>query len=156
MSDVLVLVETITLIKKTYIGKAESAHPEYVLDDVTMKSLPALTTEMIDENIVSHRVVSDQEASALTKNRRETVQHHGVSELKDHYKLLNGDLFGVVLRECPFCKFVPKIEDADCLYPIDRQRSVWNLNCYESGGGCGVSVLGWSKFECIDRWNNRK
>ena len=60
------------------------------------------------------------------------------------------------LFPCPFCGFIPDINDDDCIYPINRERTVWNLVCYETGGGCGVSNLGSSREDVIERWNTRK
>lgn len=62
----------------------------------------------------------------------------------------------IKLACCPFCGFEPKESDADCIYPVDHSRKVWSLNCYETGGGCGVSVLGSSVGDVIKRWNTRK
>lgn len=59
------------------------------------------------------------------------------------------------LKPCPFCAFVPDLNDPDCLYPINREKTVYNLVCYEAGGGCGAHVLGDSNEDCIARWNKR-
>ncbi|MGZ8924493.1 MAG: hypothetical protein ACXW2E_01285 [Nitrososphaeraceae archaeon] len=59
------------------------------------------------------------------------------------------------LLNCPFCGFHPDINDEDCIYPLNRERTLWNLVCYETGGGCGASVLGDTKEEVITRWNTR-
>jgi hypothetical protein len=60
-----------------------------------------------------------------------------------------------ILKACPFCRFTPHHKDADCIYPVNRQRKVWTLVCYETGGGCSASVLGGSPEECIEKWNTR-
>jgi hypothetical protein len=60
------------------------------------------------------------------------------------------------LIDCPFCGFKPDEQNDDCIYPVNRERTVYNLVCYETGGGCGASVLGSDAMDCIDRWNNRK
>lgn len=67
---------------------------------------------------------------------------------------------------CPFCGFKPDINDMDCIYPCSRPEfneekneihyRVYNLVCYETGGGCGASVLGDSPEACISLWNTRK
>jgi hypothetical protein len=59
------------------------------------------------------------------------------------------------LKPCPFCGFIPHHADADCIYPVDRARTVWNLNCYETGGGCSAHILGASPEDCIEKWNTR-
>lgn len=56
---------------------------------------------------------------------------------------------------CPFCGFRPDSLDDDCIYPINRERTIWNLVCYEIGGGCGASVLGDNREDVIQRWNTR-
>lgn len=60
------------------------------------------------------------------------------------------------LLPCPFCGFTPDRNDEDCIYPIDREQAVYNLNCYETGGGCSTSILGSSPKDCIKKWNTRK
>ena len=59
------------------------------------------------------------------------------------------------LLACPFCGNVPDIEDADCIYPVDRERTVWNLVCFAAGGGCDASILADSYDACITLWNTR-
>jgi len=70
-----------------------------------------------------------------------------------------------ILLPCPFCGFIPDREDPDCIYPAAKGQyntktdtiefTVWNINCYESGGGCGASILGDNPEDCITRWNKR-
>lgn len=59
------------------------------------------------------------------------------------------------LKPCPFCGTAVIESDADAVYPINRERTVWNLNCAETWGGCGASVLGDSVAAVIDAWNTR-
>lgn len=71
----------------------------------------------------------------------------------------------MVLKSCPFCGFVPDRNEPDCIYPAARGEydplaqqivfPVWNLVCYETGGGCGAHILGDSVDECITKWNTR-
>lgn len=61
----------------------------------------------------------------------------------------------IELLPCPFCGFVPHVEDDDCVYPVDRELTVYGLNCYEIGGGCGARVLGESTEDVIQKWNTR-
>lgn len=56
---------------------------------------------------------------------------------------------------CPFCGFLPDINDPDCIYPATRDKTVWQLVCYATGGGCDASILGDSAEECIEKWNRR-
>ena len=64
----------------------------------------------------------------------------------------------VKLKKCPFCGFSPNINDDDCIYPMRSDSSfktIYSINCYETGGGCGTSILGNTQEECIEKWNNR-
>lgn len=61
----------------------------------------------------------------------------------------------IELKDCPFCGFKPNYQDADCVYPVNRERTLYNVVCYETGGGCGASVLGWTEDEAVERWNRR-
>ena len=60
------------------------------------------------------------------------------------------------LLACPFCGFEPSTNEDDCIYPVDHERTVYTLVCYEVGGGCGASVLGDSREDVISVWNTRK
>lgn len=62
----------------------------------------------------------------------------------------------ISLESCPFCGFHPDATDSDCVYPLNKERTLWNLVCYETGGGCGASVIGSSIAEVVSRWNNRR
>jgi hypothetical protein len=62
-----------------------------------------------------------------------------------HFKLL----------ACSHCGFAPEPDDGDCIYPVTRDRTLWNINCYETGGGCNVHILGGSPEECVAKWNKR-
>ncbi|MCK9369681.1 hypothetical protein M0R04_07215 [Candidatus Dojkabacteria bacterium] len=71
----------------------------------------------------------------------------------------------IVLKSCPFCGFVLDIEDEDCIYPATRPEydkntdsmiyGLYEINCYEVGGGCGASILGSTPADCINKWNTR-
>lgn len=58
-------------------------------------------------------------------------------------------------KHCPFCGLLLDYDDDDCIYPINRERTIYNLVCYEIGGGCGASVLGTSREDAIRRWETR-
>ena len=69
------------------------------------------------------------------------------------------------LLHCPFCGFKPDRNDADCIYPASRPEydpildklvyPVYQLVCYETGGGCGAHILGDDADDCIKKWNTR-
>jgi hypothetical protein len=70
------------------------------------------------------------------------------------------------LLPCPFCGFQIDINDEDCLYPASRPEydvitdsmkyGLYEINCYEIGGGCGISIISDSPDNCIKKWNTRK
>ena len=62
----------------------------------------------------------------------------------------------IELLPCPFCGFKPDINDADCIYPVNREKTIWNLVCYDTGGGCDASMLGDDAYDVITKWNTRK
>lgn len=61
----------------------------------------------------------------------------------------------IELKSCPFCGFKLDPDADDCIYPVNREKTLYNVVCYETGGGCGASVLGWTAEEAICRWNKR-
>lgn len=65
------------------------------------------------------------------------------------------EFLDVDLKPCPFCGFKPDPNDDDCIYPVDAGRKIWQLVCYEHGGGCNAEVLGSSVEDVIERWNTR-
>lgn len=44
----------------------------------------------------------------------------------------------------------------DSLYPINREKTVWNFCCQIHNNGCGRIVYGRSKEETIERWNDKE
>lgn len=61
------------------------------------------------------------------------------------------------LKNCPFCGFdLNTLDDFDDnIHPIDRERTVWIVNCSSIAGGCDASVLGDSEQDAINNWNTR-
>ena len=73
-----------------------------------------------------------------------------------------------MLKPCPFCGDIPDINDPDVLYPVGGEinmefdpitreviYTLYQLHCNKGGVGCGASMLGDTKEDCINRWNNR-
>lgn len=71
----------------------------------------------------------------------------------------------MTLLPCPFCGFQPDRNDHDCVHPSTRPEydpelyilvyRVWEINCYETGGGCSANILGSSPEDVIEKWNKR-
>jgi hypothetical protein len=63
MSDkVWVMVECVSTFRERYMVEAPASNPEYALDDVTMQRPKEFSQKWLGETIVSHRVVSEEEA----------------------------------------------------------------------------------------------
>ena len=60
-----VLVETLISYRMRYMVEAPADHPEYALDTVTCEEAKEFSQECIGEQILSHRVVTEEEALAL-------------------------------------------------------------------------------------------
>lgn len=60
-----VLVECISSFRMRYMVEAPEDNPEYALDDVVMESPKEFSQLHIGEQIISHRVVSREEALAI-------------------------------------------------------------------------------------------
>lgn len=66
----------------------------------------------------------------------------------------------VELQSCPFCghdmnqQYIDSPEDT--IYPMNRERTIWNIVCQDYAGGCDAVVIGDSKEDCIEKWNKRK
>lgn len=61
-----VLVETVQLVRHQYIATVPAQHPEYALDSVTCQELSSISKKYLDETIVSHRVLTNEEYGELT------------------------------------------------------------------------------------------
>jgi hypothetical protein len=60
-----VLVETVSMFRMRYMVEVPAAHPEYALDTVTMNEAKEFSQEHVGETILSHRVVTEEEALAI-------------------------------------------------------------------------------------------
>jgi len=57
------------------------------------------------------------------------------------------------LLDCPFCGDSVDIKDVDAIYPINREKTVWQCGCLNPK--CNGSVLGDGFDDVIKLWNNR-
>lgn len=64
--NVWVLVETIGTYRMRYMVEAPADHPEYALDTVTLEEAKEFSQLWLGETIVSHRVVTTEEALELS------------------------------------------------------------------------------------------
>jgi hypothetical protein len=63
MTDkVWVMVDCISTFRMRYMVEAPASNPEYALDDVTMQTAKEFSQEHIGEQIISHRVMTTEEA----------------------------------------------------------------------------------------------
>ena len=63
--NVWVLVECVSMFRMRYMVEVPAEHPEYALDTVTLNEAKEFSQEHLTETIVSHRVVTKEEAIAL-------------------------------------------------------------------------------------------
>ena len=61
-NKVWVMVECVSIFRMRYMVETPAEHPEYALDNVTMNEAKEFSQEHIGENIISHRVMSEEEA----------------------------------------------------------------------------------------------
>ena len=59
------------------------------------------------------------------------------------------------LLPCPFCGFQPDLDDPDTVYPLNREKTTWQVGCSTIAGGCDANVLGGTKESAIKAWNKR-
>jgi hypothetical protein len=60
-----VMVETVSMFRQRYCVEAPAENPEYALDDVTMETAKEFSQKHVGETIMSHRIISQEEALAL-------------------------------------------------------------------------------------------
>ena len=59
------LVEAVHTFRMRYVVEVPAEHPEYALDTVTMDAAKEFSQEFIGQQIMSHRVVTEEEALKL-------------------------------------------------------------------------------------------
>ena len=62
------MVECVSMFRMRYMVEAPAEHPEYALDTVTMNEAKEFSQEHIDENIISHRVMTLEQALEVCDN----------------------------------------------------------------------------------------
>jgi hypothetical protein len=60
-----VMVECISMFRQRYMVQAPASNPEYALDDVTCETAKEFSQKHIGETIVSHRIMSHEDALKL-------------------------------------------------------------------------------------------
>lgn len=65
MANKWVLVETVSQFRMRYMVEVPEEHPEWALDTVTMEEAKEFSQEHLGEVIISHRVVTEEEAIAI-------------------------------------------------------------------------------------------
>lgn len=66
MANKWVMVECVSMFRMRYMVEAPEEHPEYALDTVTMNEAKEFSQEHLGETIVSHRVVTEEEALVIS------------------------------------------------------------------------------------------
>jgi hypothetical protein len=69
-----VMVECISMFRERYMVQAPASNPEYALDDVTCETAKEFSQEHIGETIVSHRVMSHEDALKLCDQDNDYTQ----------------------------------------------------------------------------------
>jgi hypothetical protein len=78
-----VLVEAVSQFRMRYMVEAPDEHPEYALDTVTMQEAKEFSQEHLGEVIVSHRVVSEEEAIAICDIDNDYLKQWTTEQKKD-------------------------------------------------------------------------
>jgi hypothetical protein len=78
----LVLVECISMFRQRYVVEVPAGKSEWALDTVVMQEAKEFSQEHIGENIVSHRVMSEEEVLALCD-----VDNDYANRWSDDYKI---------------------------------------------------------------------
>ena len=71
MEKELVLVETVSLFRMRYVVEVPAGNKEYALDTVVCNEAKEFSQKYLDETIVSHRVISKEEALKLVDHDNE-------------------------------------------------------------------------------------
>lgn len=80
-----VLVETVSQHRMRYMVETPADHPEYALDTVTMEEAREFSQEWLGETILSHRVVSQEDALALCREDNDYVHWDDQQVMNAHF-----------------------------------------------------------------------
>lgn len=104
-----VMVETVSMFRMRYLVETPSDHPEYALDTVTCNEAKEFSQEHIGESIVSHRVVTRDEALQICD-----VDNHYLKSWSDEQKI---DTFLTTMEEQGY-----EIEHSEHWFDTERNK----------------------------------
>ena len=77
MKTAWVLVECVEMHRNQYLVEVPATNPAWAMDTVTMQEAPVLATELLGENIISHRVLPESELQTITGARITWAEQQG-------------------------------------------------------------------------------
>jgi hypothetical protein len=92
-----VMVECVSTFRERYMVEVPKGHAEYALDTVTMNEAKEFSQEYLGETIVSHRVVTKEEAFKMCDNDNDyTKSWDDETKVKNFFTTLadQGDAYG--------------------------------------------------------------
>ena len=92
-----VMVECVSTFRERYMVEVPKGHAEYALDTVTMNEAKEFSQEYLGETIVSHRVVTKEEAFKMCDNDNDyTKSWDNETKVKNFFTTLadQGDAYG--------------------------------------------------------------
>ena len=92
-----VMVECVSTFRERYMVEVPKGHAEYALDTVTMNEAKEFSQEYLGETIVSHRVVTKEEAFKMCDNDNDyTKSWEDETKVKNFFTTLadQGDAYG--------------------------------------------------------------
>jgi hypothetical protein len=92
-----VMVECVSTFRERYMVEVPKGHAEYALDTVTMNEAKEFSQDYLGETIVSHRVVTKEEAFKMCDNDNDyTKSWDDETKVKNFFTTLSdqGDAYG--------------------------------------------------------------
>jgi hypothetical protein len=92
-----VMVECVSTFRERYMVEVPKGHAEYALDTVTMNEAKEFSQEYLGETIVSHRVVTKEEAFKMCDNDNDYIKSwDNETKVKNFFTTLadQGDAYG--------------------------------------------------------------